>query len=116
MTNEKQGDGRATNPGGLYRHKETGEELVAIETSKFGNPQADAYVRLGFERVGPVPKETPAQVDPHAAPAATPMGVKTVAELRSELAEAEKREAEQKASREETVKAEDKTNDKKGAK
>jgi hypothetical protein len=90
-------NGSASLPTGVYRHKESGEELICIATEKFGNPQADAAVRLGFEYKGKVEgndKETVnAMPDPHAAPVATPQGVKSVAELKSELAEAEEREA-----------------------
>lgn len=95
---EKQGDGRPTAKAGLYRHKETGAEVIATETEKFGNPQGDAYVRLGFEYVGPVTKKADVAAvnaipDPHAAPIASTQGVKSAAELRAELAEAEAREA-----------------------
>lgn len=45
---------QVTFPGGVYRHRQSGEELVAVETSNFGNPQAAAFVRMGFEYVGPV--------------------------------------------------------------
>ena len=85
-------------PTGVYRHRETGEELICLATSKFGNPQAAAATRVGFEYAGPVKgedkKTVEALVDPHAAPSATPMGVKTVAELEAELAEAKLRESE----------------------
>lgn len=83
-----------SNPSGVYVHRETGEEIICQATGKFGNPQADAVVRIGFEYKGPVPKGTTFPVDPHAAPAATPMGVKTVAQLEAELADAKRREAE----------------------
>lgn len=48
-------------PSGVYRHKESGIEMVALETRKFGNPQADALVHMGFEYVGPVQKDKPAE-------------------------------------------------------
>lgn len=90
-------EGKSVLPSGVYRHKETGAELIAVETSKFGNPQADAFTRLGFEYVGPVESKADKEAvdaipDPHAAPVATPQGVKSVAELKAELAEAELRE------------------------
>jgi hypothetical protein len=51
---ERQGEGRPTLPSGVYRHPESGQELVAVETSKFGNPMADAFTRMGFEFIGPL--------------------------------------------------------------
>lgn len=101
--------GKSIHQSGVYRHKETGQELIAIETEKFGNPQADAYVRLGFEFVGPVEKKEDKEAvaaipDPHAAPVATPLGVKSVAELEAELALAKVRESEAKERREEAEK------------
>ena len=73
---------KPANKGGVYRHPETGTEVIAMETEKFGSPQADAYVRLGFEYVGPVEevgtkedKEAlDAIVDPGATPAVQPLG------------------------------------------
>lgn len=87
-----QGDGRAANPGGVYRQKETGQELVAVETAKFGSPQADAFVRLGYEYVGPAPRQLQV-ADPTAPRLTSPAGTKSAAELRVELQEAESREA-----------------------
>lgn len=58
---------QATFPGGVYRHRESGEELVAVETSSFGNPMAAAFVRMGFEFVGPLSEKAiakPEQGDP----------------------------------------------------
>ena len=95
---ETQGNGQPAFPSGLYRNKETGQELIAQGSSKFGNPQADAFVRLGFEYVGPAPKNTEFAPDPNTGPAAanttTGNPLATAAELRSQLAEAEAREAE----------------------
>lgn len=42
------------NPAGVYRHPETGVELVATRHPKFGNVQADAFVSAGYEYVGTV--------------------------------------------------------------
>lgn len=57
-----------TFPSGVYRHRASGQELVAQETGKFGNPQAAAFVRMGFEYVGPVSEkvadELPKASDP----------------------------------------------------
>lgn len=92
---EKQGDGRPTPAAGLYRHPVTGTEMIAVPTSKFGNPQGDAYVRLGFQYVGPVDKSDQAAVDGMADPHAETVplyGVKSVSQLEAELAEAKARE------------------------
>lgn len=90
-------NGEAAQPTGVYRHKETGEELVCVATEKFGNPQADAALRLGFEYAGPVKgkekEAVDAMPDPHAPQVATAQGVKSVAELEAELEVAKKREA-----------------------
>lgn len=102
-TNETNGDGRAANPSGVYRHPDTGEELVTQATSKLGNPQADAIVRLGFVYVGPAKlKEANAdgekaelveQVDPGAGPVAnTSPTLKSVGQLQAELETAKLRE------------------------
>ena len=42
---------------GLYRHPATGEELITIADPLFGNPQADAAIRVGFEFVRPAKPE-----------------------------------------------------------
>lgn len=92
---ETNGDGRAINPSGVYRHPDTGEELVTQATAKFGNPQADAIVRLGFVYVGPADNNiVPAAPDPSAGPIAnTDPSTKTVAGLQAELDAAKDREA-----------------------
>lgn len=95
-TSETNGDGRAINPSGVYRHPDTGQELVTQATAKFGNPQADAIVRMGFVYVGPLSEKSDLQpaADPGAAPLAnTSPDLKTVAELESDLAAAKEREA-----------------------
>lgn len=38
---------------GIYRHPETGVELVAKQHPKFGSAQADGFVRVGYVYVGP---------------------------------------------------------------
>lgn len=94
-TIETNGDGRAVNPSGVYRHPDTKEELVTQATSKFGNPQADAIVRLGFVYVGPADeKKVKPAVDPGAPPLAnTSPTLRSVAELETDLALARGREA-----------------------
>lgn len=93
-----------SNPSGVYKHRETGEELVCIATSKFGNPQADAAMRVGFVYDRPLDKKQETFVDPHAAPAASPIGTRTVADIEAELAEAKAREASQEANKKEAEK------------
>jgi hypothetical protein len=45
------------NPGGLYRHPDTGAELGFVDDAlNFGKASADAAVRMGFEYVGPLPE------------------------------------------------------------
>lgn len=104
-TNETYGDGRPVLLSGVYRHPDSGQELVAQATSKFGNPMADAFTRLGFEYVGPAnfaqPKQTNekaelyAAEDPFGAPSVdTSPNARSVGELEAELAAAKERQAE----------------------
>lgn len=55
---ESNGDGRPANEPGVYRHPETGKELIARRHRKFGDAQADGFVQVGYKWVGPVPKES----------------------------------------------------------
>lgn len=48
---------KVTNPEGLYRHPETGKEVVVKTHPKFGTAQADGVKRVGFVHVGPAPKK-----------------------------------------------------------
>lgn len=41
------------NPVGVYRHDESGAELIAVTPI-----QGDAFVRLGYKYVGPAPKKS----------------------------------------------------------
>lgn len=94
-TSEQDGDSRAALPGGVWRHRETGQELVSQPTAKFGNPQAAAYQRMGFEYVGPADtKKVEVAPDP-TAPAQFNVDStsKSVAELEQDLAAAKEREA-----------------------
>lgn len=116
VVRETQGDGRPVSPAGVYRHRESGAEVIATATEKFGNPQGDAYVRLGFEYVGPVEGKDAEAVasipDPHAAPVATDPTLKSAAELEVELNAAKAREAEWAKKREdEAAKADDSSED-----
>lgn len=93
-TIETNGNGTLANPGGVYRHPDTGEELVFTATGKFGNPGADAAVRLGFVYVGPAnSKKVDVPADPTAGPIAdTDPTRASVADLESQLADAKARE------------------------
>lgn len=55
---EINGNGKAGNLPGLYRHPESGAEIVVTAHEKFGNSQADGAVQVGFRYVGPAPVET----------------------------------------------------------
>jgi hypothetical protein len=55
---ELNGDGRPANLPGVYRHPETGKELIARRHRKFGDAQADGFVQVGYKYVGPAPKES----------------------------------------------------------
>lgn len=68
---ENNGDGRPANEPGIYRHPETGVELIARRHRKFGNAQADGYVQVGFKYVGPEPKAVKADEKAVQAPKAT---------------------------------------------
>src|SRR4051794_5912502 len=43
-------------PGGLYRHPQSGAEVVTLSDPLYGDTQSEAFVRLGFERVGDAPE------------------------------------------------------------
>lgn len=45
---------RPQRPAGLYRHPETGEEVITKFHPTFGSAQADAVVRVGFVFIRPV--------------------------------------------------------------
>lgn len=47
---------QSRNPAGLYRHKESGAEVVASRPS-----MADGFVRVGYKYVGPAPKKSVAE-------------------------------------------------------
>jgi hypothetical protein len=46
------------NESGLYRHAKSKAEAIVTNHPKFGTALANAFVAVGYERVGPVPKET----------------------------------------------------------
>lgn len=52
---EKMGDGRPVNLPGLYRHTESGAEIITTSDYDAGKIQGDALVQVGFKRVGDIP-------------------------------------------------------------
>lgn len=56
MEKETNGNGRPSNKPGIYRHPESGAEMIARQHRKFGSAQADGYVAVGYVYVGPEPK------------------------------------------------------------
>ena len=53
---ERQGDNRPANPLGVYRHPKAGKEIITRDHPRLGTVQADAFVQMGYEYVGPAPK------------------------------------------------------------
>jgi hypothetical protein len=45
-----------TGGAGLYRHPETGKEVITLYDPLFGDAQSEGIVRLGFVRVGDAPE------------------------------------------------------------
>lgn len=54
---EVHGDGRPFNKPGLYRHPESGAEVIVTHNPKLGSAMADGVVQVGFKYVGPAPAE-----------------------------------------------------------
>jgi hypothetical protein len=54
---ETNGNGKTGNLPGLYRHPETGSEIVTQHDGKLGSAMSDGAVQVGFKYVGPAPKE-----------------------------------------------------------
>lgn len=61
---ETNGNGTKGNLPGLYRHKETGAEIVTQHDGKLGSAMSDGAVQVGFVYVGPAPVETKTEVAP----------------------------------------------------
>ena len=55
---EVNGDGRPGNKPGLYRHPESGAEVIVTHHPKLGAAMADGVVQVGYKYVGPAPSET----------------------------------------------------------
>lgn len=43
-------------PAGVYKHPETGQEVITLYDPLFGDVQSEGFVRLGFEYKGPAPE------------------------------------------------------------
>lgn len=54
---ETNGDGKNNLPG-LYRHPESGAEVIVTANPGIGNALADGAYQTGFRYVGPAPDET----------------------------------------------------------
>lgn len=62
MNNENNGDGRPFNKPGLYRHPESGAEVIVTHDPKLGSAMADGVVQVGYKWVSDAPKaEAPAE-------------------------------------------------------
>lgn len=61
---ETNGNGTKGNLPGLYRHKESGAEIVTQHDGKLGSAMSDAAYQVGFRYVGPAPVETKTEVAP----------------------------------------------------
>lgn len=55
---------KVNNEAGVYKHPETGVEVVARPHPKFGNAQADGFVNAGFVYVGPAPAKEEVKEEP----------------------------------------------------
>lgn len=66
---EKMGDGRPVNLPGLYRHTESGAEIITTSDYDSGKIQGDALVQVGFKRVGDIPtKVAPVEAEEETTP------------------------------------------------
>ena len=54
---ETNGNGKTGNLPGLYRHPESGAEIVTQHDGKLGSAMSDGAVQVGFKYVGPAPVE-----------------------------------------------------------
>ncbi len=59
---EINGNGNQVNLPGLYRHPETGAEVVTRHDGKLGSAMSDGVDKVGFVYVGPAPEETKTEV------------------------------------------------------
>jgi len=63
MQNETNGDNRPYNKPGLYRHPESGAEVITRHDAKLGSAMSDAVVQVGYKYVGDAPVEAPAKAE-----------------------------------------------------
>lgn len=52
---EANGGGKPKNLPGIYRHDGSGKEIITSADPSDGQIQADAFVRVGYHRIGDVP-------------------------------------------------------------
>lgn len=50
---------KSTKLSGVYRHKDTGIEVKLRTQPKLGTPLINAYIKMGYEYVGPLPSVIP---------------------------------------------------------
>ncbi len=55
---ETNGEGKSRNLPGLYRHPESGAEIIITDNPGIGSAMADGAYQTGFRYVGPAPVET----------------------------------------------------------
>lgn len=67
---EVNGNGTKGNLPGLYRHPESGMEIVTRHDGKLGSAMSDGAVQVGFKYVGPAPVESETKSSPEVAPEA----------------------------------------------
>lgn len=56
---ERNGNGNTLNKPGLYRHPESGAEIVVTHHPKLGSAMADGVVQVGYKWVGPAETAKP---------------------------------------------------------
>lgn len=57
MKDEVNGNGKAMNKPGLYRHPESGAEVIVTHHPKLGSAMADGVVQVGYKWVSEAPKQ-----------------------------------------------------------
>lgn len=58
MKDETNGNGKPMNKPGLYRHPESGAEVIVSHHPKLGSAMADGVVQVGYKWVSEAPKAT----------------------------------------------------------
>ncbi len=55
QSTEENGNRKPRNQPGIYRHEGSGKEVITSADPSDGSIQADAFVRVGYHRIGDVP-------------------------------------------------------------